>query len=189
LTTLRDLLHERTAPDHQALEATPVMRTFAGGNPSVAEYLDYLARQRRLHAPIERALAGWLPPQWIDLRLRKASWLLSDLRALGAQGDEPEAEFAPIATWGEALGVLYVLEGGTLGLQVVRKRLQAEHPALHAAGRFMLGYGPDTGRHWRGFVQVLEELPPAQWPAAVDAARRTFRSFHDLFSQAEPCLN
>jgi heme oxygenase len=187
LPSLRNLLHERTAPDHRALEATPVMRAFAGGKPSVPGYLDYLARQHRLHAPLERALAAWLPPDWAGQRLRKAAWLRSDLRALGAPDDEAEAEVTPVASWAEALGVLYVLEGGTLGLQVVRKRLRADHPALHAAGRFMLGYGADTGRHWRAFVQVLEELPPALWPVAVEAARSTFASFLDLYADELAC--
>jgi heme oxygenase len=184
LPSLRNLLHERTAPDHQALEATPVMRAFSGGNPSIGEYVDYLSRQRSLHAPLEAALSRWLPPDWVDLRLRKSSWLLHDLRMLGAPGDAPDVEVPSIGSWAEALGVLYVLEGGTLGLQVVRKRLQADHPALHAAGSFLHGYGPDTGRHWRGFVQVLEELPPAEWPAAVGAARSTFASFLNLYGDA-----
>lgn len=187
MTSLRNLLHERTAPDHQALEDTPVMRAFAGGHPSVPEYLDYLARQHRLHAPLERALAAWLPPDWVAQRLRKAAWLRRDLRALGVPDDAAEAEITPVASWAEALGVLYVLEGGTLGLQVVRKRLQADHPALHAAGRFMVGYGPDTGRQWRAFVQVLEQLPPAQWPAAVGAARSTFASFLDHYADELAC--
>ena len=181
--SLRDLIRQSTNVAHEALEDTVVMRAFSGGAPSIAQYRDYLVRQLRLHAPLESMLAGWVPADWALLRLSRSAWLRSDLAALGVAPDARPAALPAVGSWAEAVGVLYVLEGGSLGLQVVRKRMQHDHPALGQAGRFMLGYGSDTGRHWRVFVDRINTLPAAQWPLAVHAANQTFAAFLSIYSE------
>jgi heme oxygenase len=177
-------MQQHTAAAHAVLETAPLMRAFASPTPLVGEYPDYLARQLRLHAPLEDALRQWVPQEWVELRLMKSLWLLGDLRALGAEAEHRTTEIPTPGSEAEALGILYVLEGATLGLQVVRRRLHRDHPALHAAGRFMHGYGPQTGHHWRAFLDRLETLPDAQWPEAMDAARATFAAFQRVFLEA-----
>jgi heme oxygenase len=49
----------------------------------------------------------------------------------------------------------------------------------------MLGYGPDTGRHWRDFLTRFESLAQADWPRAEEAASATFDTFLDGFSQVD----
>jgi heme oxygenase len=181
--TLRTRMREHTAQAHELLEATPLMRALAGGTPSVGEYRDYLARQFRLHAPFESALTTWVPPDWAKHRLVKAQWLRSDLLATGGGVDDRHVEVPAVASAADALGVLYVLEGGTLGMQAVRKRFQQDHPALNSGGRFMRGYGPDTSRFWRAFVDQLELLPTQAWRQATDAASGAFAAFHRLFQE------
>jgi heme oxygenase (biliverdin-IX-beta and delta-forming) len=185
-STLRASLKEATASAHSELEATPIMRAFASGLPSAANYCEYLARQWQLHVPLEDALRAWLPADWSALRLRKAQWLHDDLRALGTVPEDRPAKVPHVGSWAQALGVLYVMEGGTLGLQVLGKRLSEDHPALGAAGRFMHGYGAETGRHWRAFIGTLDTLPANEWHAAAQAADATFLSFIRHFSQARP---
>lgn len=192
MSSLRDLLRQRTRAAHDALEATATMRAFATGSLTARQYRDYLTRQLQLHAPLEAALSRWVPAGFAELRLRKSEWLRADLQTLGGPAIDAPARVAPITSSAQAWGVLYVLEGGTLGLQVVRKRFQADqqadqhagHPALQGAGRFLHGYGADTGRHWRVFVAALEALPESQWPGAVAAACATFTAFHDRFADA-----
>lgn len=196
--SLRSLLRQSTASAHLALEATPLMRAMSGGAPSANQYLDYLHKQLQLHAVLEVALRPWLPPEWCELRLVKAQWLRGDLLELGdmvTPGDTSDAveshagpgESAPrIACEAEALGTLYVLEGGTLGLQVVRKRIQAGHPGEAMASRFLVGYGIETGPLWRTFVDKLEGLPVSAWPAAVHSACATFNAFHRRFESTSP---
>jgi heme oxygenase len=161
------------------------MRAFATGSPTVTAYRDYLARQRQLHAPLEGALRAWLPPDWAALRLLKTQWLGSDLAALGTAPAERPVAVPAVGSWAQALGVLYVIEGGTLGLQVVGKRLAQDHPALGSAGRFMHGYGTDTGRHWRAFIAALDTLPASEWPSATRAAIATFEAFLRHFSEPD----
>lgn len=183
IPTLRALMRERTAAAHQLLEATPVMRSFAGGNATLCDYRIYLRRQFRLHASLEPDVGPWVPHGWKQDRLVKVEWLLDDLHAVGAETDYRPIKRPAITSTAEALGTLYVLEGGTLGLQVLRKRLHPDHPALHGAGRFMRGYELNTGRNFREFIDRLETLPASQWPPAIAAAIATFSAFQRVYAE------
>ena len=77
----------------------------------------------------------------------------------------------------EAFGCLYVLEGATLGGQVISRHLARElslSPANGAA--FFNGYGPETGPRWTAFLALLEAHAgqPEQQASVVEAARQTF---------------
>jgi heme oxygenase len=179
--SLRSTLKERTAVVHRALESRPLMRLLADGVMSVDEYAEYLRRQHALHWPLEDRLPPWLPSEWVPQRLRKTAWLEGDLAALGERAAPAVAEIPAIDSTAQAMGVMYVLEGSTLGLQVVRKACPPGHPAQGQAGRFLRGYGSATGRHWQEFVTSLDRVPPAQWPVVLDAAHATFAAVARAF--------
>lgn len=181
---LRALLKQDTAPAHEALEQLPLMRALADGRVDDAQYRDYLLLQHRLQSSLEAALRPWASNEWLGRRLVKTAWLNADLRALDRVADTGRVPLPQIVSYPQALGVLYVLEGSTLGFQVVRKRLPANHLALTTAGRFLLGYGPETGSHWRSFLDEIAALPCADWPVAVAAALGTFATFQQVFSKA-----
>ncbi len=161
------------------------MRAIAGGTPTRGDIRAYLALQLSLHAPMEASLARWMTSDWNDVRLRKAEWLRGDLRGFGPLPPALQVSLPVIRSRAGALGMSYVLEGGTLGLQIVRKRLAAAHVARNAAGRFLLGYGADTGNRWKGFVSALDAVAPAEWPQAISVAQATFAEFHRMFSTAD----
>jgi heme oxygenase (biliverdin-IX-beta and delta-forming) len=182
--TLRELLKERTAAAHRALEQLPLMRALSDGALSNDAYAEYLRRQARLHAPLEAAIWPWAPPIWQRLRLVKTDWLNADLEALGMAGAGPAAPVPPVQSYAQALGVMYVLEGSTLGLQVVLRRMRPDHVAWSTAGTFMRGYRSETGSFWRYFVADLDALPVADWPPVAAAALATFAAFHQCFADA-----
>ncbi len=124
LSSLRDLLRTSTADQHAALEATPVMRAFADGATDARVARAYLTRQERLHRALERTLAPHLTPRESQLRLQRSTWLADDLHTLGIAPDAREPSVPAVTDRAGALGVLYVLEGSTLGLRMVRNRLQ-----------------------------------------------------------------
>jgi heme oxygenase len=84
------------------------------------------------------------------------------------------------------LGVLYVLEGSSLGARLLARRAAA------------IGYSPDFGaRHlaaqtsrreaWTTLVGLLSDLDPADTGKAVEAARITFLAAIDAFTrEVEP---
>lgn len=139
-----------------------------------------------LEPVIEAVLRAALPfEDWAALDLpgrRKAPLLDRDLAALGQSG--PPALPGPAApAWlraeAHAWGAAYVLEGATLGGQVVRRHLRRAglpEEALHYHG----SYGEAVGDRWRRFGQLLSQRhaaapdPAAFAGQAVDAARRTF---------------
>lgn len=66
----------------------------------------------------------------------------------------PCAPFPQPGSAAEALGMLYVLEGSTLGGRVILNALAARGIEDHALS-FLDAYGSDTGLRWREFLCVL----------------------------------
>ena len=154
---------------------------------TVAEYRMALERFWGFHAPLEAALAerDWRGFDF-DAR-RRADEAAADLRALGAGGPDglPQWRAVRPSSEAEAFGVLYVLEGSTLGGRVIRRGLDARLGSQVAgAARFFDGRGTAGGRLWREFLVVLDERvrAPEQRAAAVQGARATFQAMIDWFT-------
>lgn len=96
-------------------------------------------------------------------RRRRAHRFAGDLAVLG-RPDLAPAPVCPIphaTSKGEALGLLYVGEGSTLGGKAITKALAARGASLRGLG-FLDPYGDDTGSMWRGFLAVLEREAAAR---------------------------
>ena len=150
------------------------------------------------YAPIEAALYGnGLIPNGFDCLLRaKTPTLIRDLNALGL--DENAIHALPRCTRlptfdspAACLGALYVLEGATLGGQVLRREM-ATRLALDSdnGASFLNVYGAETGRRWKEFLDYLGSLSldmPAK-QRAVMAARSTFSGFEQWLDSQEVLL-
>ncbi|MGE7816002.1 biliverdin-producing heme oxygenase [Pseudomonas sivasensis] len=193
--SLLEALRTGTALLHVALEKRL---------PFFSEYLDADWFRRLLQAyygfygPMEAALYDCeLIPDGYDTELRvKTPTLLSDLLALGlndmAINDLPRCTQLPLLdTPAACLGALYVLEGATLGGQVLRREM-AQRLDLDAdnGGAFLNVYGPETGRRWKDFLDYLghQQLDAPAKQHAVDAARSTFRCFEQWLDSQEVLL-
>ena len=75
----------------------------------------------------------------------------------------------------EALGSLYVMEGSTLGGQVIKQNVERR---LGFDGRhgctYFASYGTDTGRMWRSFLARLDQVPMTDAKQVADGAVATF---------------
>jgi heme oxygenase len=181
MMTLRDKLREATGARHTALERTALMITFTGPSLTRAVYADYLGRQWQLHAAMEAELGRWAPPGWAQTRLIKVGWLAQDLAVLGLDPPPQRALAWPAPTQATAaLGAMYVLEGATLGVQIVARRAPQ---VTAAARRFLDGYGGCTGARWREFLGALEGVPGSDWDEVCRGALDTFDAFLALFSE------
>ncbi len=103
-------------------------------------------------------------------------------RVRALQADMSEVDHLPraAATWqepaaGGAVGVLYVVEGSSVGGRFLLTRVRRELPDTPC--RFLSG-DDDGGRRWRSVRDALAMLPP--YDEAADAAVATF----DLFAAA-----
>lgn len=128
-----------------------------------ADYCALLARLHGLYSRLESALEPW-SDEFVDLGLdydkrKKLNLLTNDLRHFGwnsltSFGDDFSLR---IETFPQAVGCLYVLEGSTLGGQVISKHLKSKLQ-LNEDGTglsFYQSYGSSTGQMWRNFCESL----------------------------------
>lgn len=183
-------LRAGTRDAHDRTEAAFVLADPA--RVTVGVYVDVLSRLAAYHAAAEAALAPWadaLATHGADPAARaKTPLLRRDLAALAGSGDVPDFLAPPpaVPTPAHAFGLAYVLEGATLGGQLLRRQLG---PALGLTPEhglaFFAAYGADTGPMWRAFTAALERFDAAAAPEAratvhadaVRAARAAFLAF------------
>jgi heme oxygenase len=146
---------------------------------------DYCALLRclwRLHEGYERCLAvqDWAGTGIDFENRRRAGALLADLAALGAPVVDVEPARVRLAGVAEALGCLYVLEGSTLGGQIVLRRARAALDVTpDRGGSFFHGHGARTGSMWKALLCAINGIPPfsESSDAVEQAAKQTFGSF------------
>lgn len=172
--------------------------------PFFSEHLDTDWYRRLLQAyygfyqPMEAVLYdGELIPRGYDAALRKKTpTLVNDLYALGLNEHSLSAlplctRLPTLDTPAACLGALYVLEGATLGGQVLRREM-ALRLAIDAdnGGAFLDIYGVETGRRWKDFLDYLARLPldATAKERAVIAARSTFSGFEQWLDSQEVLL-
>lgn len=169
--------------------------------PFFSDALDLNAFMRLMQAyygfyrPLESALQdSQSVPADFDLAPRlKALTLLKDLQALGMQTqalqDLPICRNLPVIDSSAAcLGVLYVLEGATLGGQILRREIAAKLSLEADNGAAFLDiYGAATGRRWREFIEYLGTRPldADERRSVVAAAQSTFSCFERWLESQE----
>ncbi|MGC4072816.1 MAG: biliverdin-producing heme oxygenase [Nibricoccus sp.] len=153
------------------------------------DYGRLLEKFLTLYEPLEAQLgtsADWRALDFDFDAHRKTAWLRGDLAALGVN----EAE---INSWercrtlpstegvGAAIGCLYVLEGSTLGGQMISKQFRETLGVTpETGGRFFNGYGAETGQRWRAFgmwAQTADDRAGGLEQPAAEAAKHTFACF------------
>jgi heme oxygenase len=152
------------------------------------QYVDVLRRFYR----IVRAWDAWADvhvPE--DLRAllserRRASLLADDLKTMGAdapeEDDVPHASMEASAVSGDPravfLGRMYVMEGSTLGGQLLARHVEQQLALDRGVGdSYFAGYGDHTGQRWREFKSLLEALPDSQGDTVIASAKNMFQLF------------
>lgn len=136
-------------------------------------YCQRLEQFYGFYAPLERALqartqslvdeAGKFPlsdasPTALAVRLDKTAHLQQDLHHLGVPIHSLPLcrNLPPLSSQAELLGCMYVMEGATLGGQMISQHVRATLGVTPmSGGSFFDGYGDDTARMWRGMRQLL----------------------------------
>ncbi len=158
---------------------------------SVEEYRRLLERLYGFHAPLEAHLAALSEWQEAGFPLGprlKCPLLRRDLLGLGLSPIELSAlagcdALPQLDSFPRALGCLYVLEGATLGGQVISRHLARLDPEIAAHHAFFRGYGARTGAMWLAFRALLvRSVPPTTETETVEAARETFQAFERWMS-------
>lgn len=177
-------LRLETRPAHDALEQNAFNQQLTAGTLTEAATRHFLAKMYGFLAPFEARLkAQNLGPEWETETRQRAHLILKDLNqpaaALPLCPDMP-----PLATWPQLLGAMYVLEGSTLGGQVLARQLAKQNNPLRL---YFSGYGERTGPLWKAFCQLLaQEATPDNEADIVQSASLTFQKLASWLNQP-PC--
>ena len=120
------------------------------------------------------------PFLWLDLT--SLDWSESTIQALPLCTDLPALDSIP-----QALGCLYVLEGATLGGQMISRHLN-ERIGISPSqgGRFFASYGPNVGAMWKMFGETVTAFSnsPEIEDTIVRSAIETFAAFGRWFQHS-----
>lgn len=178
-------LRTATAPAHQRLDEG--LDVFS--RPwSLDVHRRWLSLTWGLLAPLERDLAVWAEedPDALDVVTRaRADLALADLRVLGVEDVDLEdlqecPDVPPATTRSAALGVCYVLDGSTLGGQLVARAAVAAGVPVQACTSLTGREG--VGRRWRETTAALDALREDDVAAAVRSAIATFTAYERWLS-------
>jgi heme oxygenase len=178
-------LRTATAPAHQRLDAG--LDVFS--RPwNLDVHRRWLGLTWGLLAPLERDLAVWAraDPDALDVVTRaRADLALADLRVLGVEDVDleglPECPDVPRATTRPAaLGVCYVLDGSTLGGQLIARAAVATGVPTQACTSLTGREG--TGRRWRETTAALDALREDEVAGVIGSATATFTAYERWLS-------
>lgn len=183
-------LRTATAASHTALEALPVSESILKPDVTDLDYAHYLNLMRDVVKDAEQNIFPILNTVVPDLESRnKTQHIEADLAALGAiteTAEKPLSEGIEHLTIPFALGILYVVEGSSLGGRVILKNINAVlgHDADSGAAYFS-GYGGQTGSRWKAFLEVLVTYESANDAAdeIIAGANYAFDSIKKHFSR------
>ncbi|NOJ76808.1 biliverdin-producing heme oxygenase [Myxococcus xanthus] len=189
-------LKRETRPHHERTEAQ-VRLMDADLTPTA--YRRHLEALHGFYVPLEARLAGLgleaVPGLSVHARW-KVPLLKEDLRALGHDDATLErlprcAELPSLAGVPEALGCLYVLEGSTLGGQLILRHLRRHFDGMSLGDfSFFRAYGDEVGPRWRAFSDAVNQASVVATEDTFDTrvvmgARDTFDAFADWLRQEQ----
>lgn len=179
-TSLRSLLRAETAKIHAALD------TAIGPFDSLPSYKNYLKRQFLFRQPLEALLSQrGLPGRFGAWQPKRIARLLADdMEDLGVALPVHPGTSARPASGDDAslLGMLYVLEGSSLGARLLYKRA-IELGLSESQGARHLAPQEDDNIRWQEFLTILEETDISEWAQASGAAVATFEVAQNVFSK------
>lgn len=163
-TPILDRLKQATRERHRLLEAKlPLL------DPQLSHdnYRCLVSKFYGYYAPMESLVLTL--PWWDELGLnfnerQKMPSLEQDLIVLGYKPETlaqlPRSQHLPeVKSISQFLGCLYVMEGATLGGQIIAKQLQDNLGITPKTGAaFFNSYGTQTRTHWKAFCTILTDF-------------------------------
>lgn len=191
ITAVRDILRRETRDIHERLHRHPHFAALFDGTLDIEGYGELICRLHGFYAPLDSAIAVVLsdmPDTANDYRhARRADLLardITDLTGGRARTTPPPLclEAAGLVSRASVGGVLYVIEGATLGGaqidRVAQRLLGTDQPA---GRRFWSWCRQEGGARWHAMVAFLGRLQAAGVTISdlVTGARETFRCLED----------
>jgi heme oxygenase len=172
-------LRRETLPDHNAVERSL---------PLMDHELDvdtYVSCLLKLHGMIA-AWEEWAAPNapaWIQPLLaarRRGELLLLDLTCFGVDtSGEARPALPQMRDTASLLGAMYVMEGSTLGGQLIARHVELVLGLTAGQGNaYFCGHNERTGQLWKEFCDALRtKVPERETDAVIAAAKAMFGVF------------
>lgn len=158
---LRDELRAKTANSHKNLESLSLSQAIVSPKVTKEEYALYLSLMHDIQEKMEMEIFPLLENIILDLDNRKKSHhILADLNAIGFQKKKSGKTlfFPSQISSAFALGMMYVIEGSTLGGRFILKNIETSLDYnLENGASYFNGYGAKTGSIWKKFIDFMED--------------------------------
>ncbi|MGO4771424.1 biliverdin-producing heme oxygenase [Flavobacterium sp. W22_SRS_FK3] len=155
-------LRSKTSESHQNLEKLPISRSIIDPEITIKEYALYLSLMHDIVQNFENDIHPILSDVISDLNERKkAQHILNDLEVTGIQKKKIISPFINSSEMSVqfAMGIMYVVEGSTLGGRFILKNIKDSlgYDEVNGASYFS-GYGNKTGSYWKKFLKELTDF-------------------------------
>lgn len=188
---LSDYLKQHSRKDHDSIENS-IDLVKCATNPLI--YTKMIKAFYGYYFPMEKVFDHFkneFNEMGVDVKARhKIKLLEDDLRHLGLSDEEIKVlesctEIPAITNIAEAMGALYVLEGSTLGGQIIFRQLGKAGILVNGEdrGRFFKSYGNETALMWSAFKESLNKIPESHNDVVLDKAKETFNTLENWLTK------
>jgi heme oxygenase (biliverdin-IX-beta and delta-forming) len=181
--SLRQRLQMETRTFHDQMEQSSLFKKISLKQITYDEYRLLLTNFYRFIVPCEAIITS-LPCKAVIEQREKKGLLEEDLEALGVVESTyltlPRCSHLPrLSQPEEVLGYLYVMEGATLGGQVITRLLQKQLPiTTDHGGKFFFGYGKRTKEMWNNFCVILNNVNDSTQQQVITSACLTYATLY-----------
>jgi heme oxygenase (biliverdin-IX-beta and delta-forming) len=190
--TFLQQLRSKTANSHQLIEQNSISQSLMSQGVTMTQYAQYLKSIYGFVYGFEKMVFPLLEHNellQIDDR-RKSHLIQADLVLLNHTAAQPyvndELFSTHYQTAAAALGGMYVLEGSTLGGQIISRHLsKVLGDAVAGKTTYLTAYAGQTGGMWKKFLQLLCEADAANTneDEIIDSAINTFSLLNNCLSE------
>ncbi|WP_027376809.1 biliverdin-producing heme oxygenase [Kaistella palustris] len=171
-------LKENTKHLHDQVEEKFQSARIFDGTFTFKDYQHLLASNYRLLLNFEKEVFGNISADNRDLlhieKRSKLPLIESELEAAEVQKSRL-CETQSIKNEAEAFGFLYVMEGSTLGGNVIAKQLSKHADFKDISFEYFRCYGENTGFFWKNFKRVLdEEIVCDKYADCINGAKKAY---------------
>jgi len=189
---LQKLIKEATQDMHSSLEGLMHVEEIMNGVLSYRQYKRMLVINYLVATEYEPQLIVFIDPitaTRLQLHQRiKLDALLKDLIEAEINPADLKKEAGFIIDSKNALGCLYVLEGATLGGNIIVKKLKDNKylAPYNLHFHYYQVYGEQLISYWKQFCEVINEQPEQSYQKIIDGANNMFAVFIELCRQMDP---
>lgn len=111
---------------------------------------------------------------------RKLNLLEIDLENLSLERNKPD-DLIFVENEAEAMGVLYVMEGSSLGGNVIKKQLSANPYFADVNFNYFGCYDQKTGEYWKNFKEILDhKFTEPQFSQVLAGTKKAYQFLLDI---------